>query len=124
MAQDKDSQTRTVTGGGGGFTFLHHIEMRVKSRHLIDFRQSQFHLVSQRGEMGGGEVTVSVLDQMQMLDQQIASPGTVSKQRPYVINGVEVYLPALGRSAGPLALAVTLRLGSREWRLCIHSSHI
>jgi hypothetical protein len=52
--------------------FLHHFEMGVEGRDLVDLGERELHLLRQRGEMRGGEITVAVLDQMQMLDQEVA----------------------------------------------------
>ena len=56
-------------GGRRQFALLHHIEMRVKGRDLIDLGQRQFHLGGQRSKMRGGKTAVFVLNKMQVLDQ-------------------------------------------------------
>ncbi len=48
--------------------FLHHVEMGVEGRDLVDLGECELHLLRQRGEMRGGEITVAVLDQVQMFD--------------------------------------------------------
>ena len=58
MAQESESHTRTVTAGGGSFAFLHHVEMSVEGRHLVDLGERELHLLRQRGEMRGREMAV------------------------------------------------------------------
>jgi hypothetical protein len=67
MAQESESHTRTVSAGGGV-----HVEMGVEGRDLVDLGERELHLLRQRGEVRGGEITVAVLDEVQMLDQEIA----------------------------------------------------
>ena len=100
MAQDSESQTRTVTAGGAR-SVLHHVEMRIEGRDLVDFRLRHLHLGGERGEMRGGEMAVMVLDQMQMLDQQVAPARPVGEQRAYLIERRRVDLAALGRARRP-----------------------
>ncbi len=50
------------------------------------------------------KVAILVLDQVQMLDQQIATPGPVAQKRLNLGQGLVVQLPALGRVT-PLAAA-------------------
>jgi hypothetical protein len=53
--------------------------------------------------MGGREVTVFVLDQMQVLDQEIAPPWPVAEQRTHLVECLRFDLAALGRT--PRAVA-------------------
>ena len=99
MAQDSESQTRTVTGGGGVCAFLHHVEMRVEGRDLVDLGLRELHLGGERREMRGGDVAVLVLDQMQMLDQQVAPARAVGQQRRDLVERLRIDLAALGRAA-------------------------
>ena len=100
MAQDSESQTRTVMAGGGG-SVLHHVEMRIEGRDLVDFGVRHLHLLRERGEMRGGEMAVMVLDQMQMLDQQIAPARPVGEQRAHLVERRRIDLTALGRARRP-----------------------
>ena len=100
IAQDSESHTRTVTAGGGG-AFLHHVEMRIEGGDLVDLGLRQPHLGGERGEMGGGEMAVAVLDEMQILDQQVAPARPVGQQRPHFIERQRVDLAALGRARRP-----------------------
>ena len=61
---------------------LDHVEMGVEGRDLVDLGLRQAHLLGERREMGGREVAVAVLDQMQMLDQQIAPARPLAEQAP------------------------------------------
>src|SRR4051794_21020000 len=73
--------------------------MRVEGRDLIDFGLRQLHLGGERGQMRAGEAAVVVLDQMQVLDQQIALARAVAEQRGDLSGRGGVDLPALGRAA-------------------------
>ena len=59
--------------------------MRVEGRDLVDLGLRHLHFVRERGEMRGGEMTVLVLDEMQMLDQQIAPSRPIGEQRLHVL---------------------------------------
>ena len=60
---------------------LDHVEVRIEGRDLVHRRLRQPHLLGERGEMRGREMAVAVLDQVQMLDQQIAPARPVAEQR-------------------------------------------
>jgi len=51
--------------------------MGVEGRDLVDLGLRQPHLGGERRQMRAGNVPVVVLDQMQMLDQQIAAARAV-----------------------------------------------
>ena len=53
--------------------------------------------------MRGGQMAVMVLDQMQMLDQQIAPARPVGEQRAHLVERRGVDLAALGRARRPAA---------------------
>ena len=76
--------------------FLHHIEMGVERGNLIDFGQCQLHFLRQCGEMRRQKVPVTVLDQVQMLDQEIASAWPVDQQRLNLFERPRIDLPAFG----------------------------
>ena len=73
---DPNGQRRDV-----GLAFLHHVEMRVEGRGLEHLGERQLHLVGERREMRCGNLMIFVLDQMQMLDQEIAPPRPVAEQK-------------------------------------------
>ena len=83
--------------------FLHHVEMGVEGRDLVDFGERELHLLRQRGEMRGGEMAVFVLDQVQVLDQEIAPARPVAQQRAHLLERRRVDLAALGRLRGAAA---------------------
>ena len=92
--------------------------MRIEGRDLIDFGQRQFHFGGERGEMRGGKTAVGVLNEMQMLDQQIAPARLVAEQRADFLERLRIDLPAFRRAARP---AVWLRAaGAWGRRLNIH----
>ena len=94
---DPDSQRRDVR-----LAFLHDVEMRVEGRGLEHFGKRQLHLVGKRCEMGGRDLMILVLDQMQMLDQQIAAPRPVAKQELDFMRSRRIDLTAFRRRLGPL----------------------
>src|SRR5262249_55446287 len=77
------------------------------------------HLLRQRGEMRRGKVAVAVLDQVQVLDQQVAPALAVAKQGAHLVERTRINLPALGGLAGAIApsrarpLSRPLIVGSR-----------
>ncbi len=87
--------------------------MRIEGRDLVDFGERELHLGGQRGEMRGGQIAVMILDQMQMLDQQIAPARPVGEQRAHFLKRRGVDLAALGRTRRPAAATgfVVRRLG-------------
>ena len=98
MAQDSESQTRIVIGGRRRLAFLHHVEMRIEGRDLVDFGERELHLLRQRGEVRRGKMAVAILDQMQMLDQEIAPARPVAEQRAHLIERPRVNLTPLRRA--------------------------
>jgi hypothetical protein len=103
MAQDSESHTRTVTGGGGVSAFFHDVEMRIEGRDFIDFGLRELHLGGKRGQVRTGDVAVLVLDQVQMLDQQVAAARSIGQQSLDVGDGLRIDLTAFRRAAGPIA---------------------
>ncbi len=101
---DPDGQRRNIR-----LAFLHDVEMRVEGRRLEHLREGQLHLVGKGGEMRGRNLVVGVLDQVQMLDQQVAPPRPVAEQKRNLFSGLRVDLAALGGRFGappPLARMV------------------
>ena len=79
---DADGQRRDIR-----LAFLHDVEMRVEGRGLEHFGERQLHLVGQGCEMRGGNLVIGVLDQVQMLDQEIAAPRPVAEQMLDLVGG-------------------------------------
>src|SRR3546814_7932097 len=50
----------------------HHVEMSVEGGDLVHLRQRHSHGVRERRQMRMRQAAVAILDQMQMLDQQVA----------------------------------------------------
>ena len=101
---DADGQRRNVR-----LALLHHVEMRVEGRGLEDFGKRQLHFVGKRCKVGGGNLTISVLDQVQMLDQEVAAAWPIAEQTRDLICSHRVDLATLGRRFGaptPLARMV------------------
>ena len=96
-AQVRLSQTRTVSGGGAGSPSIDDVEMGVEGGDLVDLGQGQPHLVGERREMARVQAAVAVLDQVQVLDQQVARARPVAEQRPDLLERRRVDLPALRR---------------------------
>ena len=78
--------------------------MRVEGRNLEYLRHRQPHFLTQRAKMRRRQMAKSILDQMKVFDQQIATARAVAEQCPDVIQGAVVKLPPL-RCATTLALA-------------------
>ena len=98
--------------------FLHDIEMRIEGRDLVDFGLRQLHLGRERGEMRGREIAVVVLDEMQMLDQQVAPARPVVEQRAHLVERLKVDLAALRRAARAVLPLRTRRDRSAFARPC------
>jgi len=69
--------------------------MRIEGRNLVDFGERKLHLGSERREVRGGEVPMPVLDEMQMLDQEIAPARRIAKQRAHLIRRRGINLATL-----------------------------
>ena len=80
--------------------FLHDVEMGVEGRDLVDLGLGQLHLVGQRRQMGRREMAAGVLDQVQILDQQIALPRRIAQQGANPVERGRIDLAALGSRAG------------------------
>ncbi len=87
--------------------FLHHVEMGVEGRDLVDLGQRELHLLRQRGKMRGGEIAIAILDQVQILDEQIAPALPVAQQRAHLGKRGGLNLAALGRFPGAVPPART-----------------
>jgi hypothetical protein len=86
-----------------GLALLHHVEMRVEGRGLEHLRKGKLHLVGEGCQMRRGNLVIFVLDEMQVLDQEIAAPRPVAEQEFNLVRGRWIDLAALGRRFGPLA---------------------
>ena len=83
----------------GRLAVLHDVEMGVEGGDLVDLGQGQPHLVGQRHEVARVQAAVPVLDQVQVLDQQVAPARPVAEQRADLVEGLRIDLPPLRRLA-------------------------
>ena len=86
-------------GGRRLLALLHHVEMRVEGRDLVHLGLRELHLGRERSHVRGGNVPVFVLDQMQMLDQEIAAARAIDQQRLHLRERLRIDLATLGRAA-------------------------
>src|SRR6266568_5618708 len=61
--------------------------------------------------MRGREMTVAILDQVQMLDQQIAPTLALAKERTYFLKGARIDLATLWRARRPASAAALAMFG-------------
>ena len=71
------------------------VKMGVERGDLVDLDECQPHLLGQRRQMARMETTEAVLQQMQVLDQQVAPAFAVPEQRLHFVQCRGVDLPAL-----------------------------
>ena len=83
LARDRIADAHRDRRRSGG-AVLHHVEVVVEGRDLVHFGHRELHLLRERDEMTGGEMAVAVLDPVQMLDEQIASPRCITEQRTHL----------------------------------------
>src|SRR6266850_2074948 len=81
--------------------FLHHFEMMVEGGDLVDLGERNAHLLRQRGEVRGGQMAETVVDAVQVLDQQIAPARRVAEELPHFGEGPGVDRPALRNRPDP-----------------------
>ena len=62
---------------------------------FFGIRSEQSKYLGERGEMRGGQVRVAVLDQVEMLDQQVAPALAFAKQFLHLTECGGIYLPSL-----------------------------
>ena len=82
-----------------GVAFLHHVEVVIEGRHLVDLGHRHLHLGRERDEMGGRQVAVAVLNLVQVLDQQVAAARRVAEQGLHVFECLRVDTAAFRRAA-------------------------
>ena len=91
---------------GRCFTLLHHVEMGVEGRDLVDLGERKLHLLSQRGQVRRREMAVAVLDEVQVLDQQIATARPVAQKGTNLSQRGWLDLPSLWRPARTAAASL------------------
>ena len=82
---------------------LHDVEVRIEGRNLVDLGQRKLHFLRKGCKMRGGEMAIVVLDQMQMLDQQIAPARPVDKQIAHLRQRLRIDLAPFRRARRPAA---------------------
>ena len=70
--------------------------MRVEGGGLEHFRERKIHLVGKRRKVRGGDLFVGVLDEMQVLDQEVAAPWPVCEKQFDLVRGGRIDLASLG----------------------------
>ena len=115
MAQDKEFADPHRHRRRRRLAFFDHVEMRIKGRDLIDFGLRELHFGRQRRKMRRGDVAVFVLNQMQMLDEQIAAARAVGQQRLDIGGGLRIDLTALRACAADVA-APLVQSSQRRYR--------
>ena len=97
-------------------TVLHHVEMRIEGRYLINFGERHLHLKRQCREVRSRKIAIVVLNKMQMLDEQIAPARPIGQQRQHVGERDRIDLTALGRTGrpAPATCAVAFPAGTRR----------
>ena len=78
--------------------------MGVEGRDLVDLGLGKAHLVGKCRQMRGRQMAVAVLDQVEMLDQEIAPARPLAEQGAHLLERRILELAALGMTAvAPLA---------------------
>ena len=88
--------------------------MRIEGCDLVDLGQSKLHFQRQSGKMRGREMAVAILNEMQILNEQIAPPFALAEQRTDFRKRLRIDLAAFWR-ARPPAPRRRRRLARRPW---------
>ena len=96
IAHVEESQTRMVSGGTFGSALLHDIEMSVERCRFKDFGKCRLHLVGKRRQMRGRNLLICILNEMQMFDQQIAMPRSITQKHRNLFGSLRIDLTPLG----------------------------
>ena len=90
------SHTRTVSGGGGALVVHDDVEMGVERGDLVDLDQGEPHLLGERRHVARVQAAEMILQQVQMLDQQVAPAIAIAEQGLDLVECRWIDLPALG----------------------------
>ena len=74
--------------------FLDDIEVVVEGRDLVDLGGGELHLLGERDDVCGRDAVIAVLDPVQVLDEQIATPRLLAEELPYLRQGRGIDGPA------------------------------
>src|SRR4029077_1692447 len=72
--------------------------MSVERRDLVDFGERHFHLGGKRSKMWSRQVSVLILNEVQMLDQEIAPARPFGQERTHFYQRLRIDLTALWRA--------------------------
>lgn len=82
-------------------TVFHHIEVMIERCDLVYLRRRERHLTRECGQVRGREAAVSVLDAVQVLDQEIGTTRGIAQQRAYLAERPFIdFAPFRGRPQG------------------------
>ena len=95
---DADRHPRKI-----GLALLHDVEMRVESRRLEHLGEGELHDLGERREMAGRDLAKAVLDQVEMLDEEVAAKRPVAEQRLDLGERLWINLPSLRGGLGALS---------------------
>src|SRR6266851_4940189 len=104
---------------------IHHdVKMGVERGDLVDLDESQFHLVSQRRQVAGMQAAVPVLNEVQMLNQEIALTRAGAEQLRHLGESGRIDLPPLREipALAPPGAGMNRPLWIRH-RCCRHGCH-
>ena len=96
-AQEFAGQTVADPDGQGRRQRLvveHDVEVGIEGRDLVDLRHGNGHEAGERVEVAGLEAALGVLDEMEVLDQQVAPVGAFADHFPDIRPGRVVEYPA------------------------------
>ena len=91
---------------------LHHVEMMVEGCNLVDLGLRQAHAFRQCRQMRRRDMAVSVLDDMQMLDEEVAAQLAAGHQAVDLVESLDIDLAALGK--GPCLTPSSARADRAE----------
>jgi hypothetical protein len=78
---------------------LHDVEVMIERGHLVDFGHGHLHLGRERDQVRGRQAAEAILNAVQMLDQEIASPGRAGEHGDDLCSRVWIDRAAFRRPA-------------------------
>jgi hypothetical protein len=84
----------------------------IKRCNLVNLGRRQSHFMGKRNQVSGRQMSMTVLNFVQVLNQQVLRPWFIAQQSLHFKQGVEVNYPALGLASAAL-LAIIDRYGIR-----------
>jgi len=89
----------------GSVAFFHDIEMMVEGRHFVHFGHRHLHFGGERNQMRRRKTAKPILNEVQVLDQEIAAARGVAEQRRHLLPRFGVNRPTFRDRAHPSASA-------------------